>query len=425
MSALENLPHFNSQIRTHIGDWPEISFNTTMGFFRQVLTGRLPSGRRRQREPEQQEPEKETPAPRHALDTLPSLPIPRRPITPIPPDPQQQQLPPSHFFRLPPEIRQQIYRLVLAGREIHLDMRYTAAETTTPHSTQGASLSPHGRRWQWHASTCHRHPAAQPLVDRCTWGGGPPTACHLYSSYSSSPAGGSTTAENDTWCGVGPEVLGLLLSCRLAYRECVGLVYGENVLHIGTGALVLHTDRLLPPSRAADVRKLVLRVTEKSVWDYADEHLGIRPAGLHAYRVLLGRLPLAFPRVRSLMVVVHGSLEWGQVHWGRGERDPLDPVAVRDCLLEAMDAVVRGFGGGLGECILAMGHTAFDRVMDGEKTSADKVEEGEGMWLQFWRPVTVTRMKEGDPSPVVDTGYWIRRVSPWEVDDPVLMQLSL
>ncbi|KAK4201400.1 hypothetical protein QBC40DRAFT_264296 [Triangularia verruculosa] len=102
-----------------------------MDFIRDALRGR----RSRQHEGEPSPPPGTVP--RHALDTLPTLPVPRRPLTPTPPHPQHLSSP---FFKLPPEIRQQIYPLVLANREIHLDMRYTAVETQrgTPHSTRGA-----------------------------------------------------------------------------------------------------------------------------------------------------------------------------------------------------------------------------------------------------------------------------------------------
>jgi hypothetical protein len=88
---------------------------------------------------------------------------------------------------------------------------------------------------------------------------------------------------------------------------------------------------------------------------------------------------------------------------------PLDRGAVRECLLAALDAAVRGFGRTMVECVLAMRHTAFDRVMGEESDAAEKVESREGMWLQFWRPVSVAREDRA-----FDTGYWVRRVSPKE-----------
>jgi len=122
-------------------------------------------------------------------------------------------------------------------------------------------------------------------------------------------------------------------------------------------------------------------------------------------------------------VVVPGSLRGGLVHGGRGERELLDPAAVRGCLLGAMDEVVRGFGGGLGECVLAMGATAFDRIMEEEMAAAGRVESKEGVWLQFWRPVEVIARDDKDGA--LDTGYWVRRVSPETDSDPMGLSLSL
>ena len=62
------------------------------------------------------------------------------------------------------------------------------------------------------------------------------------------------------------------------------------------------------------------------------------------------------------------------------------------------------------ECTLAMGHAAFDRVMDEERADAETVESQQGMWLQFWRPVSVSLAPGGKA--LDDTGYWVRRVSP-------------
>ncbi|KAK4122004.1 hypothetical protein N657DRAFT_647522 [Parathielavia appendiculata] len=358
-----------------------------MAFLRQILTGRFSrGGRERVSEQAAASPRPASPA-SHALDTLTALPKPRRPITPTSPHIQLQ----SPFFRLPPELRLQIYRLVLSGREIHIDMRYTAVETTTPHSTRGASFETR-RRWRWRASICHRHPDAQPISDRCGWGGPPPTACRLFG----------------TPCAVAREVLGLLLSCRLAYREAVGVLYGENTFHVATGALLLYTDRLLPPERAAAVTSLIVQVTEESVYDYAAEHLGIEP-GLRAYEALLLRLPRAFPSLARLLVVIQGSLERGRAGMN-GWLSPLDRDAMRDCLLSSMDAAVGGFRKPLVEGVLAMRYTAFDRLMEGKKDAA-KTECREGVWLQMWRAVTVTRKEE-----TLDTGYWIRRVSPEETN---------
>jgi hypothetical protein len=53
-----------------------------------------------------------------------------------------------------------------------------------------------------------------------------------------------------------------------------------------------------------------------------------------------------------------------------------------------------------------MTHLAFDRIMEEERASAEKVESRAGKWLQFWRPVSVACGEE-----VLESGYWVRRVS--------------
>ncbi|KAL2163982.1 hypothetical protein VTH06DRAFT_3195 [Thermothelomyces fergusii] len=233
--------------------------------------------------------------------------------------------------------------------------------------------------------------------------------------------GGTAEDEDDSACRIGREVLGLLLACRQTYRECVGLVYGENVVHVSSGVLLLYTEALLPRGRAEAVRALAVRVAETTVWDHAAEHCGVRP-GLDAYRAVLARLPRAFPRLRALTVSLHGSLRRGRV---RGLLEPLDPAEVRGCLLEAMDGVVRGYvqnrathgGCDLAECVLALAHDAFDRVMGADHAAAERVEEskqagGAIAWVQFWRPVAVAPGTHGGGAPR-EAGYWVRRVSPW------------
>lgn len=366
-----------------------------MDFLRNALNTRL-SRRRQQKQPPSPSPPSSPAPPAHALDTLPTLPHPRRPLTPTPPHPQPQ----SPFFTLPAELRLKIYHLLLTSpTPIHLDLRYTAAHTPAPHSTATASLLP-SRAWRWSASHCHRHPLSpSALSDCCTTGGAPPTACALY----------------DKPCGIGREVLSLLRACRAAYREAAAVLYATNTFHVGSGALLLYTPRLLPAERAGAVRRAVVSVTEANVWDYAQEHLGIE-GGLAAYAALIGRVRLAFPGLVGLEVVVKGALARGRVGGERGELGALDGGEVRGCLLGAMDGVVAGYGGRLGEdCVLTMGVEAFDRVMEGELAGAERVELREGVWLQFWRPVRVAR-GEGT---VVETGYWVRRVFPDERAGPL------
>ncbi|KAH6624118.1 hypothetical protein B0J18DRAFT_168535 [Chaetomium sp. MPI-SDFR-AT-0129] len=397
-----------------------------MDFLRQALRGKLSFHRGHAQTEHNQEDDEDQNQPYsrpHALDTLPSLPTPRRPLTPFPPNQHPSSVippdTPNHkpngnpntfpFLLLPPELRNTIYRLVLThprahpsdhGREIHIDMAYSAAETSTPHSTAGARL--HGnRRWIWRASSCHRHPDYPELVDRCAIGGGGPRACGLFVG----DADGSGNGLGGT-CGVGKEVLGLMMCCRTVYREVVDIVYAENTFHIGTGALVLYTEKLLVRERAAVIRSLVVRLTLKTAWDYADEHLGI-DLGLLAYEKVIGRIPDGFPGLRRLIVCVEGKLERGSVVL-RGSyvtRAELDPQTTRDYLLGSMDGVVKRYGGQLGECVLMMGEDGFDRVMGDEREKAERVEAA-GDMVQFWSPVNVA---DGNNS--VQQGYWVRRVS--------------
>ncbi|OIW34317.1 hypothetical protein CONLIGDRAFT_626347 [Coniochaeta ligniaria NRRL 30616] len=335
-------------------------------------------------EPEPAEP----PSHGHALASLPNLPSPRRPITPIPANPQLE----STFFKLPPELRQQIYRLLLSGRTLHIDMRYTAAETSTPHSTKGVHLSP-TRRWRWRASTCHRHPSAQAISDRCGWGGPPPTACD----------------EHSTPCGIGKEALGLLLCCRLAYREAVQILYAENTFHTNTGALLLFTDRLLPPERSGAITSLIYQVTPESVLTYSEEHLGLQP-GMQAVMTLLSRIPKAFPGLKRLHIVIDDIVVRGV--WP-GLRDLQLPMPfetqsrVNNMLLSPADLVVTLYQGRLKEFVLIMDHRAFDRLVADQSAAADRVESVDGKYLQFWKRVAVPHVGRK-----IDKGYWVRRVSP-------------
>ncbi|KAK3991447.1 hypothetical protein QBC44DRAFT_341039 [Cladorrhinum sp. PSN332] len=324
--------------------------------------------------------------PLHALDTLPTLPVPRRPLTPVSTNPQLN----STFFKLPPEIRQQIYRLLVSGREIHVDMRYSSTEASIPHSTKGAVFGT-DRVWRWRASTCHRHPDASILQDRCPWGGPHPTAC----------------SEFDTPCGVGPEVMTLLLCCRLAYREAVQVVYAENTFHITAGALLLYNSSLLPVERSSAVTSLVYTCTVETVWDYAPEHLRVK-RGVHAYRALVAGIPIAFPSLKRLQLVLKNDANLRII---RGQSLAVPPPIVRDTptkeiLLQPLDAAVAAFQQRL-DCALIMSQSSGSSLRDEIAEAAEKSESLEGKWEQFWRPIASDAAVEE----LVNKGYWIRIVS--------------
>ncbi|KAK3905976.1 hypothetical protein C8A05DRAFT_30213 [Staphylotrichum tortipilum] len=314
-----------------------------MDFIRDALRGKFST--HRQPVPPSPEPPEQPP---HPLDTLPRLPSPRRPITPLPALPQH---PHSPFFALPPELRNQIYLLLLSAHTFHLDLRYTTTSTgTTPHSLRGATLAC-PPAWRWRSSTCHRRPTSHALAHRA---------------------------------------LALLRCCRLADREVHPVLYGANTLHVETGAVVLHTAALLP---AAGL------VTEESMWECAG-HVGME-SGPGAFWVLVGRLPEAFPGLVALEVLVGGLF---RAHQGGLNEQPLRS---RRWVLDAMDGVVRGFGGRLGEeGVVAMAGPVFDKLIGRDLERARRVEAREGMWVQFWRPVSVAVGEE-----TVETGYWVRRVA--------------
>lgn len=323
---------------------------------------------------------------RHALTTLPSLPLPRRPITPVPAHPQSQ----SPFFKIPAELRLQIYRLLVSNRELHVDMRYTAWETSTPHSTKGVVPSS-TRRWRWRASTCHRHPEAQVTSDRCGWGGPPPTACD----------------EHDTPCGIGNEALTLLLACRLTYREAVQVLYAENTFHINTGALILFTDRLLPPSRSRAIASLIYHVTQESVLTYSKEHLGVEP-GVPAYEALISRIPAAFPGLKSLQIVIaNPRLVDGMFR--TAQHEPLgaghDRILPIDTFLVPVDTIVSAYAGQLKECVVIL-DPRVSHMLPSPTGMSSEGETVEGRYTQFWRSVPATETDGAG-----ECGYWLRRVS--------------
>lgn len=325
----------------------------------------------------------------HALATLPSLPAVRRPVTATVPD---RQLDSFFFGKLPPEIRQQIYLIILAGREIHLDMRYSAAETVTPHSTAGAFIND-VRQWRWRAHTCHRHPDAATLADSCGWGGPPPTACKMY----------------DSPCEIGKEVLGLLLSCRMAYREGIDILYGNNTFHITSGALLLYTPLLLPAARSAAVTSLIYSVKSETVELYAKEHLALQP-GLSAYEQLILRIAPAFPSLKKLSVAIPSAVAgefWRRCNAGEQHIVATPHFAqwqefLTSFLLRPMDRIVESFEVPLEECVYLVESQMFVVLVGTAGDASHRPAFGKD-GQQFWRSC-VPRTAE-----TPERGYWIRR----------------
>lgn len=336
------------------------------------------------------------PAPAHPVTRLPALPKDRRPLTAQSPNPQLM----SPFFKLPPELRQQIYRILFSGREIHLDMRYTAVDTSTPHSTAGAVLHD-STRWQWRASSCHRHPDINAVADRCGWGGPPPTRCDMF----------------DTPCGIGKGTMEFMLSCRLAYREGVVALYGDNTFHIGTGALIMHGRRLIVPARLETVMSLIFHVRTETIEQYATEHLGL-PRGWNAYNLLIGMLPFTFPSLRRLEIVVAGM--W--TTFGNPSGEVLYPVQDQPvgkmAFFQPVDSIVLRYGQQLKECILVYQSYIFEEFLLDEERLLSSPESGGALaagqrtecgkdWVQYWRRCDAgTDRATSTQAP----GYWIRKV---------------
>ncbi|KAK3683393.1 hypothetical protein B0T22DRAFT_483256 [Podospora appendiculata] len=337
--------------------------------------------------------------PAHALDYLPTLPSPRRPLTPDPPN-ATASASPSPLLALPYELRHAIYLLALnAPREIHIDMRYTQATPARPHTTLGAYL--HARRWQWRVSTCHRQPGADPAHDRCDFGGSWPTACDMHA----------------TPCVLGPEPLALMRACRQLYREVGALLYAANTFHVVTGSVLLYAPRLLLPSWTAHVTSLIFAVSANSVENYAREHLRIEP-GWSAYVRLLEALPRAFPGLKSLEVIALATqrLLFLRYPESPGWFNPLWFLGM--ALLGPMDELVREYGGRLRECSFVLERLVFQRLVEGMG-----VDEGEitGQFTtvssrRFWREVDGEGEGKG-----AEMGYWIRgvlsRVELWSLPE--------
>ncbi|KAK3392209.1 hypothetical protein B0T20DRAFT_50176 [Sordaria brevicollis] len=341
------------------------------------------------------------------LDLLPTLPPTRRPITAVPSSVTSHSEPTATtFLTLPYELRHQIYLLLLASRPgLHIDMRYAQA-SGHPHTTEGAYF--HDERWAWRASTCHRDPSIHAAFDRCGLGGPPPTACHLHP---------------DTTCGIGAEVLGLLLTCRQVYREAVQVLYARNTFYITTGSLILYTNRLLVPETAVMITSLVFTITTNTCVIFAREQLGLKP-GWDAYAALLRRIPGAFPGLKKLSVIAltarRAMLEW---RWPTNnnifdvvEAPPEDRVVneeVKKKLLGYMDEAVLAYGGGqLRECEIVFEKDVFDKYMGGDFAEAERREGEDGTdFKRYWRQLPVME-KDWDLDEVEKDrcGYWVQRV---------------
>lgn len=127
----------------------------------------------------------------------------------------------SPIFRLPIELRVQIYTLVLGNHNIHLDL-----ETQDDHR-----LSPYLRHY--HCKYERQDLFKDPWHD-CWY-----------------PRGGRP---NDP----AQKILGILMTCRLVYSEAIDLLYSANTFQLMNLHLVRYLNTLVLPQRLQAMQRLVL-----------------------------------------------------------------------------------------------------------------------------------------------------------------------
>lgn len=115
----------------------------------------------------------------------------------------------SHFFRLPYEIREQIYRLAFGDRTLHIDLQYRHAyhpgsgHANIRQTSEGPTLDhTTPKEWQWWSCVCHRR---KDVVGVC---------CLHGIAASCGDIGGSGPIKNPPECFIG--VAGWLRSCKQA-----------------------------------------------------------------------------------------------------------------------------------------------------------------------------------------------------------------
>lgn len=75
----------------------------------------------------------------------------------------------SFFQRLPPELRQQVYREILGNEEIHIDLfwgRHVGRKIHRACFQSDLDMS-YPKEWYWWQSTCHRAPRSHFVNDGC------------------------------------------------------------------------------------------------------------------------------------------------------------------------------------------------------------------------------------------------------------------
>ncbi|KAI9148806.1 Sodium transport ATPase 5 [Paramyrothecium foliicola] len=180
------------------------------------------------------------------------------------------------FFRLPPNIRQDILRLAFGDSGLHMTLSYErpdAPDQVDPENHCGIANRRWARRqlrsrdpeqpksWQWWSSVCHRlapdasgpssrfnreilwaHSRSEmPWADNCR--NGDAANCFAWKS-----------SDGTFACFIG--AMGWLLSCRQNYAEGIEVLYATNTFMITNDPLILNLPRLLLPQRLAMIRHL-------------------------------------------------------------------------------------------------------------------------------------------------------------------------
>ncbi|KAK1856917.1 hypothetical protein CCHR01_00479 [Colletotrichum chrysophilum] len=153
--------------------------------------------------------------------------------------PSQQE---CWLFSQPAELRRKILEEAFGNCTIHIDLRLQPISRmpcrtlSSPHGGDAPLVEEEGNRpaarsktWKWYGCVCHRNKPPQPrlaqqtslYLDRCLYGEG---IC-------------------DAWPGEAPGkccigMMGVMLSCKQAHDEVLGVIYSTNTIHIASEPLV-------------------------------------------------------------------------------------------------------------------------------------------------------------------------------------------
>lgn len=115
----------------------------------------------------------------------------------------------SHFFRLPYELREQIYRLAFGDRTLHIDLQHRhdyhpgGGHANIRQISEGCTLDhTTPKQWRWWSCVCHRR---RDVIGVC---------CLHGIAASCGDVGSSEPGKNSSECFIG--VRGWLRSCRQA-----------------------------------------------------------------------------------------------------------------------------------------------------------------------------------------------------------------